>query len=666
MNVNFHRILPVTAALALLLSACGSGDSATDGQPLDQPDSTADAGGLRAPTPIRTASGGSAAGGNQTGALASADAATSEMMIAPAYIVTDFVAGDGLGALPANTTGYVFDAGAMPSADDIARIAEALGVDGEPVLVDDGFSVYYQVGPNDGSAPTITLWDDAMLGWNYSSARLDEPMIRCAVAGSPGVDPETVDAVESSAESSASSSGVAEPVEIEPVDPDDEPGEIIREPIDCEEPEPPTGVPSADEAEATAISYLEAMGVDTSTLAVETWADEWSANVSANEQIDGVTARTWSFGFGGDAMLRYAHGSTATPQPVGPYDLIDLDTALERLNDGRYGYGSWGGGIAVLESDVAIGAPAIAEAPPEQGDVEMPGDEFPEPEEITVTLTDVGADLWWVWDVDGSAWLLPAYAFAGDDGGTYVVPAVTDEFLVEVEPPIDQPMPEPMPVEPDGGPGDGAEPLPAPDMYLPGFDDPTLDEWIGTTLDEFEAAVADFGWGPVRVAWADGEGYDLTEDYVIGRVNIAVETDGDGTQYVIGAAVELDHSDVEPPEVSEAAVAIVEVDEAVRYYPACGNETLEYGGTTWYPLPMWVGDEFGDQIVGLIEEASSVDREPYRFATRSGLVRVAPPGPGDDIGTLVIWADGFARWVSDNGNLDTWLTTTELQYPWEC
>ena len=63
------------------------------------------------------------------------------------------------------------------------------------------------------------------------------------------------------------------------------------------------------------------------------------------------------------------------------------------------------------------------------------------------TLVDVKADLWWVWDVDGSVWLLPAYTFTDTNGNVFTVPAVTDEFMIVVDPTV-EPQPEPVPAEP--------------------------------------------------------------------------------------------------------------------------------------------------------------------------------------------------------------------------
>jgi len=85
-----------------------------------------------------------------------------------------------------------------------------------------------------------------------------------------------------------------------------------------------------------------------------------------------------------------------------------------------------------------------------------------------VTLVDVEADLWWVTDIDGSVWLLPAYRFIGDDGGWYTVPAVTDEYLIAVEPePVALPDPLP-PLSPSTVPSDPPTSVPVPGTDLPG------------------------------------------------------------------------------------------------------------------------------------------------------------------------------------------------------
>ena len=58
-------------------------------------------------------------------------------------------------------------------------------------------------------------------------------------------------------------------------------------------------------------------------------------------------------------------------------------------------------------------------------------------------------------------------------------------------------------------------------------------------LPEFERQVVALGYGPVRVAWQDGDYLGVTEDLMVGRVNVAVET-RDGTLIVIDAFVEND------------------------------------------------------------------------------------------------------------------------------
>ncbi len=124
------------------------------------------------------------------------------------------------------------------------------------------------------------------------------------------------------------------------------------------------------------------------------------------------------------------------------------------------------------------------------------------------------------------------------------------------------------------------------------------------------------------------------------------------------------------PEVTgqgPAPVEIVGVYEGVNAYPACGNEPLEHYGVTWYPV-MQVGYQpFDSGLQARADQILAVDRVDQPDAVVQGFVRRVPsPGPGDDIGTLVVWADGVARWTSDSGKLDVWMIDEEISYSWVC
>jgi hypothetical protein len=114
------------------------------------------------------------------------------------------------------------------------------------------------------------------------------------------------------------------------------------------------------------------------------------------------------------------------------------------------------------------------------------------------------------------------------------------------------------------------------------------------------------------------------------------------------------------------SVEIVGVYEAIGFYPACGNETLDHEGVTWYPLAHSGFDPMDPALQDRADEVLAVEREDSPVAGVHGLARVPSPGPGDDIGTLVVWADGVARWVSKSRDLDVWLIDDEIVYTWVC
>lgn len=107
-------------------------------------------------------------------------------------------------------------------------------------------------------------------------------------------------------------------------------------------------------------------------------------------------------------------------------------------------------------------------------------------------------------------------------------------------------------------------------------------------------------------------------------------------------------------------VEVAEVVERVDYYYACGNEVLELAdGRAFYPL------ERQDQVDPDDYLGAPVAEHPDLVLAAGLVLAVAEPGPGDDVGTLTIYDDGMAHYVSDSG-IEAWLDTEVREYGWEC
>jgi hypothetical protein len=100
---------------------------------------------------------------------------------------------------------------------------------------------------------------------------------------------------------------------------------------------------------------------------------------------------------------------------------------------------------------------------------------------------------------------------------------------------------------------------------------------------------------------------------------------------------------------------IVRVDRDTKFYGPCGNSSAEFSGETWYPLLQ--------SEVALIDP--SQHPEPAPPSAGFSAPKVAPPGPGDDVGTFVVYSDGLARFESESGVV-TWFSQVVHQYNWEC
>jgi hypothetical protein len=519
MKREYSPLIPAALAAILLLGACGSDQSATGDtvSSVSDDDGTDDGStgtGMLAPRPIEITS------GNGVATSATAETADSRISTDMSYMPTfiaDYIIGDGMPALPTNDVGYWFESGIPISADEVAALAAVFGVTGEPERIDEGYGVRWQVGPADGTAPAFTIYEDAQHSWSYS---IDWARQSVAVGSSCGV---------ATVETGSVGAGTVEPdgtVTTEAAPPEFSAPE-------CSVPEPPTGILTKDQVEARVSELLVAAGEDPASYTFESYADEWFASTSAAQQINGTAAgKRLDVGFGAEGVMQYASGTLAAPVEVGPYPLIDIDTAIARLKDQNWFYG--GGGVM---RDGGIASPAIAEAPVAVDMVEadpaigaMPIDgTVPEPQPIVVTLVDVQADVWWAWDVDGSMWLLPAYRFIDTDGGWHVVPAVTDEFLIQVEPEVVTGEPGVVTGEPGVPP---VEPMPGDTVPLDDptqpptdpalFDSSVLEPFVGLTLKEFTDEAEALG-ASVRVVEQDGVALAVTEDFGFSRVNVAVD-----------------------------------------------------------------------------------------------------------------------------------------------
>jgi len=104
----------------------------------------------------------------------------------------------------------------------------------------------------------------------------------------------------------------------------------------------------------------------------------------------------------------------------------------------------------------------------------------------------------------------------------------------------------------------------------------------------------------------------------------------------------------------------VSVTPDVRFYPACGNETVAIDGVRWYQFDPSNPDDYPDPTLDILP---MIEGWP---GMGSSLPRVIAPGPGDDVGTLVVYENDLAYWVSDSHDLDTWLTTRVIDYNWVC
>jgi hypothetical protein len=417
-----------------------------------------------------------------------------------------------------------------------SELAEALGLAGQPVT--SPYDGGWQVGPDDGSGPTI--WVSPSGDWGFHDASW-MPEVRC-------VEPHLIDPVDPD-----------EPVSSEPlpVEPDEgigdagEPATVegkagdgvtgssgdaaAEEPVEidelpaCEPVEPPAGIPDEAEARRAAESFFARLGLPATPRITEVHRDEWGAWVSATVPLGSQASDLYvSVGLGPDAVVTSASGTLAQAVELDRYPTIDADAAVERLQ----GQHAWQGGRMEVLVDPEL---------PVEGAVEddvvtilpAPGPEG-EPEVVTVTLVAAEPLAMLTYDVDGTSWLLPGVRFTDADGGHWQVMTVDDEYVDTGAAPAPEPEPttEPGTEEPGGAvePGDEGsggsstpveEPRPEPLPGGPGEAETLAHDVIGRSEADAVAAIEEAGY-VARIVSRDGEDFAVTDDHRTDRINLRI------------------------------------------------------------------------------------------------------------------------------------------------
>jgi hypothetical protein len=529
-TVRTSGFIAVSASLALLLSACGDAEQAAvstvaaAARPVIQVVPGAGAAPLAAPSAENASADGGAVANDQA-------------MTRLAWM--EYVLGVDLEELDGDSPAWRLVAGDVDPAR-ITALAAALGLEGEVADLPADWGAGWIIGPSDGTAPSLTVSRDGMLSWWYSSGP-GEAYAGCAMPEPMPTEPLPAEEVVEPAEGAAGTDAGEGALGDEPVVEVVEPGRVVE----CVEPAPPIGVPTEAEAEARMVELLGQWGVDVDQVVIDTYADEWGANVMASLLLEGQrTPLTWGVSFGGGGEVLYANGVLADTERVADYPRIGTTAAFERLQQGGYW---WGGGVgfadpAVVRSEETpapdenlVGGDAVAETPPSEGSAdetpvdtgEVAIDEIPidQGEPLIVTITGVEEELWMLWDADGTVWLVPGYAFTSDDGGRYSVPAIADEYL-DIQEPVPAPEVVPVPL-PDTG---STDPVVEEIADLP--IDGGIAALVGMTEDEAISVIEEQGWTS-RISARDGEYFALTMDLRADRVNLEI-VDGVVTVATIG------------------------------------------------------------------------------------------------------------------------------------
>ena len=386
------------------------------------------------------------ASGNSSSNAPAAEDSTMDLRIAN-WVNYEYVPGDRLSTQGGD--GHVYQLKRAGSAEDVLLdAARAFGVDGDAVkssYFDPAYPTYV-VGPEDGSAPSVTVSWSGTGDWWYNN---------------PAAYPPVVCTPSSEGEKLVGGDAIAPEV--------------------CSVPEAtPSLAPSESEARSQAKALFAETGFEVDASDIRVTADEWATTAAASLTVAGVqTAIEWSISWAPTGEISWASGHSVNVVDKGSYGTISEKDAVGRLADWRW-YGQpgpeySGGMMYTLDSGMARSveteptpeteAPAETPTEPTPAATEDPGtvepsepdpsvepepnpdptvmpDPMPTPEEpktVVVTVEKTFSTLLLMWDSKGNAWLVPGLAVQNPEGWWVTVVSLV-EGVIE--------LPEPIEIEP--------------------------------------------------------------------------------------------------------------------------------------------------------------------------------------------------------------------------
>ncbi len=255
-----------------------------------------------------------------------------------------YVAGPDLPALGGSAPAYRLVGSADAAA--VRRLADALGVEGEPVGDGSSWSVT-------GSAGTLEVQPGAGAQWYFSSGSDGAGGAgTTSNQSSPGCEEISYDGhpckgavdlpcPEGEECSTPAAPGCAPQPDGREICEDPAPSGCKGDepspcPVEPPPPPPPVDLPNEDEARAIALDLLAATGLDTdgADVSVEEPYDVWYVTVEPRlGDVPSGLLHSVAVGSGGE--IRSANGFVATPEPAGDHPVLDTRAAIDRANQDR-------------------------------------------------------------------------------------------------------------------------------------------------------------------------------------------------------------------------------------------------------------------------------------------------------------------------------------------